>query len=239
LYNFVLHTFFLKDIPTDPSGLYWARYIFFLNRIIPVEENFWSNLSAVWSLSSFMLFYLLFPLLAKYINGLFSVILVWLLTICLRVLSIPHINLEPVVMLKYFLFGGVIFYLWKRKDKKLQISMLMMSLCILYYLYTKHLDAWIVVFVAGISILIGSEITIENKLFDRIISLMDEYSYSIYLIHALFIEAIDRYKEHTTNPNWKVMALLVGLFGTIVGSVIVHNIIEKPIQRYVRKRVQL
>ena len=44
LYNILLHGLILKDIPADPQGLYWLRYFFLTNSVIPVPNDFWGNL---------------------------------------------------------------------------------------------------------------------------------------------------------------------------------------------------
>ena len=61
LVNIVLHTFLLQDVTPDPQKLYWLRYFFLTNALIPAPDNFWSNLSATWTISLFVVFYLTAP----------------------------------------------------------------------------------------------------------------------------------------------------------------------------------
>ncbi len=68
-YNFLLHTFLLQDVPADPSGLGWLRYLFLTNAFIPAPNNFWSNLTATWTISLFAVFYLCAPFLFRWVNG--------------------------------------------------------------------------------------------------------------------------------------------------------------------------
>lgn len=65
LYNFLLHTFLLQDVTVDPAGLGWLRYIFLTNAFIPAPDNFWANLTATWTISLFMVFYLCAPFLTR------------------------------------------------------------------------------------------------------------------------------------------------------------------------------
>ena len=65
LINFLLHTFILQDVTPDPSGLKWFRYLFLTNAFIPAPDNFWSNLSATWTISLFMVFYICAPFLIR------------------------------------------------------------------------------------------------------------------------------------------------------------------------------
>ena len=69
LYNILLHGLILKDIPADPQGLYWLRYFFLTNSVIPAPNDFWGNLSATWTISLFMAFYLLVPVFVRLIRG--------------------------------------------------------------------------------------------------------------------------------------------------------------------------
>ncbi len=65
LYQFLLHTLLLKDVPDDPAGLSWLRYLFLTNAFLPGPDNFWSNLSATWTISLFLVFYLCVPFLVR------------------------------------------------------------------------------------------------------------------------------------------------------------------------------
>lgn len=69
VYNMVLHCLLLKDVPADPAGLFWLRYFFLTNAFIPGPDNFWSNLSATWTISLFVFFYLCAPLFVRLIEG--------------------------------------------------------------------------------------------------------------------------------------------------------------------------
>lgn len=69
LYNMALHCLILKDVPADPAGLYWLRYFLLTNAVIPGPDNFWSNLSATWTISLFCFFYLCAPLFVRLIAG--------------------------------------------------------------------------------------------------------------------------------------------------------------------------
>lgn len=63
LYYFITETFIFRDVPTDPSGLGWLRYLFCLNGIVPSDGYFWSNIGITWTIPVFVLFYLIAPFL--------------------------------------------------------------------------------------------------------------------------------------------------------------------------------
>nr|MCR4674017.1 acyltransferase [Lachnospiraceae bacterium] len=73
LYFIVLIFYFILyalsgNIPEDSSGLYWIRYILLINLWVPSNNDFWVNLGALWSISVFVLFYLLAPIIYKLIR---------------------------------------------------------------------------------------------------------------------------------------------------------------------------
>lgn len=86
LYNILLHGLILKDIPADPQGLYWLRYFFLTNSVIPAPNDFWGNLSATWTISLFMAFYLLVPVFVRLIRGCTSAFFCYVLALILRYL---------------------------------------------------------------------------------------------------------------------------------------------------------
>ncbi|MCD7854899.1 MAG: acyltransferase family protein [Clostridiales bacterium] len=64
--NFFVFAVAFKAVPKDTTGLGWLRYIFFLNTLIPANSvDYWNNLSALWSIPAFILFYAMAPLLFK------------------------------------------------------------------------------------------------------------------------------------------------------------------------------
>ncbi len=66
LINFFIFEIAFKAVPVDITGLGWLRYIFFLNTSIPSNSvDYWNNLSALWSIPAFILFYIVAPLLFK------------------------------------------------------------------------------------------------------------------------------------------------------------------------------
>lgn len=90
LYNILLHGLILKDIPADPQGLYWLRYFFLTNSVIPASNDFWGNLSATWTISLFMAFYLLVPVFVRLIRGCTSAFFCYVLALILRYLWVKN-----------------------------------------------------------------------------------------------------------------------------------------------------
>lgn len=56
-----------KNMPIDELGVGWWRYVTFTNYCIP-GDVLWRNIGGVWTISFFLLFYLLVPVLQRLIE---------------------------------------------------------------------------------------------------------------------------------------------------------------------------
>lgn len=62
----VANQFIWGNVPKDSyAHLGWLRYFFCLQRVIPANEVFWDNLYGLWTMSAFVLFYLIAPAIAQ------------------------------------------------------------------------------------------------------------------------------------------------------------------------------
>ena len=96
----------INQIPTDSSGLYWVRYFLFLNLWIPSEEPFWTNLGAVWSISVFVLFYIIAPFYYRVVKRFsISCLVVILSYAILKITDVVGLHDIPLRHLFYFFLG--------------------------------------------------------------------------------------------------------------------------------------
>ena len=73
----------------------------------------------------------------------------------------------------------------------------------------------------------------------RIISILDAYSYCIYLIHPVVIAIIKNiFDEWYNNAEMRLEIVIVYFIGTAVLAGICHNVIEKPIGNIGRRKEQ-
>ncbi|MCI6580664.1 MAG: hypothetical protein MSH15_01530 [Oscillospiraceae bacterium] len=227
-YNYILHTFVLKDVPTDPTSLGWIRYIFCLNRIVPAGVEFWENLSATWTISTFLLFYFMVPLLHKLIHNSKTAFAIFLLEeVIVNVVKCP----EPVEMLQFFLLGILLYYVvLENKDWKF----VTISVCYImaHGVMKSTWTVFIYAVIFSIIILSTKQLKIQNYFIKRLIDVLDEYSYTIYLVHAVVIEWFDRTKWSYFFWQYnKAISFLVIVLITLVGVVFVHNVVELPIRK--------
>lgn len=108
VYNMALHGLILHDVPDDPAGLSWLRYFFLTNAFIPGPDNFWSNLSATWTISLFCFLYLCAPLFVRLIGekngraGVFRAAVLYLAALLLRYIWVAA-GLSSYMMAFYYL----------------------------------------------------------------------------------------------------------------------------------------
>lgn len=231
LYQFILHTYILGDVPPDEMHLGWLRYIFCTSTVIPAYNNFWHNLNAVWTIPVFLFFYLLAPLLYKYIRSYNAALIGWVITYFISFYLNRYLPgwFDPIKQLHFFLFGIVIYYIIKEKvGNQLVLFLVINLLFIVFFKGDGDVNVWTVIF--GLLVIGSKDLVIKQEFLRRLIDIVDEYTYSIYLVHATVMEYIDRWRLSHTG-NWKIQACFIILVQTTIGIILVHNLIEKPIYK--------
>jgi len=226
----ILNKYF-HHIPIDIDGLGWFRYIYLLNGFIPNDTYFWSNLGITWTIPIFVFFYLVIPFIMKIMkNYKTSFIIMTLIFLISNKLN----NIYPCVIfenISYFFIGTFIYFCWK--ENKLKFSSLFFLILSIIYTILGKINYYFV-FAAIISILLENEIILSNKS-QKIINKLDGYTYTMYLVHGIvFCSLIDKLPMfQITLSNFKIGVIAIVL--SIVGTIIVHDFIEKPIQKSLTK----
>lgn len=233
LYNYVLHVFILEDVPIDPSSLGWMRYFLCINRIFLTGVNFWDNLSATWTISSFLCFYLFAPILYRVItsskHALGFLIIGYVLN---KILPLP----EPIRMMPFFACGILVYFVIKEGKEHLFITG---ALCVVL-LYGIIFETWTTIvytLIFGTIIISTKDMKTNNIFLKKVINVFDEYSYVIYLVHAVVIEWFDITKSIYRFWQHKGISFLIILLCTAIGVYVLHNVIELPIQNFLEKRI--
>lgn len=233
LYWFVLHQFILRDTPGGANSYFkWFRYVFMVNNTLPTDNMFWRNLGTTWTMSCFALFYLLVPVFKKYIKNFKHSIVLWCILFVAgkAVMRIWNVYGDSSVLcLHYFVFGIAAYYAVRegRKKERGYLFLCEMGMLFLLMVYGLYDDTfWLTIF--GILLVTSMDFTIHNRFLSKTIEVLDEYTFDIYLIHPLFM---GRNLIHTSfiDDNWgKVLTVIIGV---TITALLVHNLIEKPIQR--------
>lgn len=73
-------------MPADSMlGIGWLRYFLFLNGIVPSSQYYyWNDLWGLWTMSCFMLYYILAPIIRKYVKNYRASLFFLLLLCCLH-----------------------------------------------------------------------------------------------------------------------------------------------------------
>lgn len=229
LYNFVLYELVLQSVPVDSSGIGWSRYVFLLSTFIPADKNFWVNLCSTWTISIFVLFYIFVPLMKRYINSFKKAVALWAVLYIISLLCLGKVQYGmPFYYLHYFVMGIVFYYAEEEgKVKELIIGCVTFVLGSVAVNHTLTHTACSMLFL--IVIIAAKEIKVENERLQNVINMVDSYSYTIYLTHAVVVDGIEMIRNRY--PISWVTVLIIGVGCTVAGCFIVHRIIEIPMQK--------
>lgn len=232
-YNIILAGYV---IPEDIYKLGWIRYFLFINFCVP-GDDFWMNLGAVWTISCFVLFYLLVPVYYKYIqdmNRAYINLMICLLLKCI----IPNPWFQTVCLLYWFALGIAIhFALEEKRQHGLILYSCFMILAML--IMRRYDDALLYGHIFAIIIIVLDHITdfahLPN-LIKKVISILDEYSYCIYLIHPVVIALIKNILCKWYDMSTRFEITIGYIVGTAGLSILCHLMIEKPIDKIGRRK---
>lgn len=247
--NIVLFDIILRVMPVDTLGLGWWRYFLFLQTMIPsVDVNYWNNISALWTMSAFALFYLISPLMWNvsrkgFVHCFFLIILIYILGLIasffyrnLELLDIYSDSLDyidnknPISQLWIFAVGGGMFILRNTLRAKYIIPTIFAIFGLIYNKETVTLVCCFSVIVAATGPCYFFNIP-QWLVF--VLKKLDEYSFAIYLGHTTIIEFMsvvrDMYHLNT------IMVALCSVVGTFLFILILHKYVERPITIYFTK----
>lgn len=231
LYDIILYTFVLKDVPFDATGLGWSRYFLFLSQCIP-ESSFWRNLSATWTVSVFVLFYLLMPLFKKTIRSLKSSLVALLIFYMIaQMMGATGEWFRPFYYLYFFIIGAVVYY--AINECKTNITCVFFAIVMISQLILNKVNATTYSCIFAIIIMVTCELEIKNLKFQKIIDVLDRYSFVIYLVHAIVMDAIDIIND--TVGLSQLQIILITFIGTTVVSFVVYHCVEVPTQKIMNK----
>lgn len=229
VYNFVLYEWILHSTPADTTGIGWPRYFFFLSTFIPADINFWGNLSYTWTISIFVLFYLLVPLMKRFVKNLQGAVILWGAWYLLSVICIGRVAYGmPFFYLHYFALG-IVLYFAVRESRTKEVIIGCAVFAVGSFIANASLTHTACSMLFVILIISVKDIEIENNRLQKWIGIFDSYSYTVYLIHAVVMNGIEMLKNR--HPLSQIMILLIAVGCTLVGSIVVHHLIERPMEK--------
>ena len=248
IYYFITETFIFKDVPADPLHLGWLRYIFCLNGIVPSEGYFWSNIGITWTIPVFMMFYLLAPVIIKLAKSTFVSSVMTLFSFIVAYVVNNYLNgwMSSLIYLPCFMLG-VLIYNAKKENLRfytaigLQLFVLILKYCDWSHYASKIIEntwLWGISAIFASIILISDELIFKKQKAIKTIEVLDEHSYTLYLIHGItFCGIVDKVDINVFSNRiiGIVFRLIITIIGTGVLTVIIHKYIEKPIQHALSK----
>ena len=234
---------FARDSIPDIFGLKWIRFFLGLNTILPSNDyEIWNNPYGWWTMSSFIWFYILAPVLMKHIKNIkwaavfvpISLIawVVWKVVISYLfggVKDLDDVNMlsgaSPFGMLIYFAFGILAFYAVKEK-KELLTGFGLISFAIIGILINR--DAWAYSAITGVIIILCNRypITLKGK-WKATVQFLGSHSFNVYLVHLLAFEMSWKFVCMFAKGN--ILYLFWGVFavGILILLSCILNVVTK------------
>ncbi len=245
----LIASLFLQRYPNDITKLSWWRYYFFIHALVPTNNYFyWNNLAALWTMSSFAMFYLIAPAIHCFINNNGRKSINSLVVLCggmlLDLISAKAYLLcsgaffesgqylsshSPFAVLFVFFIGMNIYY----NSKEVINLVSLVTIGLIGSIYND--ERLIVSGLFGMLIYgtIGRQFKCSKK-YMNLLRLFDEYSFSIYLGHTTVMFILSRMQEQLGFS--KAMLAIVDLVGCFIFIPILHEVVEKPMSRLLNPR---
>lgn len=224
-----------KHIPVDIVGLGWLRYLFLLNGFIADDTYFWSNLGITWTIPVFAFFYLIAPFIMRFMKGYKSALFALALIFFTERVALCFYKCTIIENLHFFFIGILVFFCWK--DNVLTpCAFCFTTIAIIFLILGRN--CYPALFATIICCGLEREIKINEKI-QNVVNYIDEHSYTLYLVHGIvFCSLIDRIRcDRFGIPN--AIIGVIAVLGSFCGTVIVHRVIEKPIQGYLKRKLSM
>lgn len=194
-YYFIIIIFVILGIvniipwPFDETGLYFLRYFLLVSTSVPSNEVYWTNLAMTWTVSCFLCFYLIAPIIYKVVN---SFVKSWIAIVIAMMITkgLPDGILDPLKCLYAFLLGAAIYYAVEEGKEFIFITMSGFIAFIFYIhgiAYPYGDTFMIAVIILGV---LKTRITLRNDFINSLVAFIDKHSYSIYLMQGLVVTIV-------------------------------------------------
>lgn len=231
-----------RQMPTDNLlHLGWLRYFLCLNTILPSNDYYyWNDLWGLWTISCFMFFYLIAPLLKKItsnykrsiymllISGVGCYGIKQILQSLLIKINIPQAELfsgdTPFFNLMIFMIGISTWYAVKEKKESIYLMLCIVVIAIMIFMEKSNRITWGLF--AAAFIILGSKVQIKNEIFTKVIEKISAYSFTVYLVHFPVFQILGQMgMKNRTSVYYLSTAIVIIIFAAIL----IHNIAEKVI----------
>lgn len=192
----------LADTLAEPCSPRYLRYFVFLQCFTPTNNwDLWNNRSALWTMSSFIGFYILAPYLYRIINQFYKgisllIILLfgrpylasWIQNTFSGYPEEAHIewfaNMNPLTELYCFLLGAVLFLAIKQEKQNIYLIMITIILAVTAFSWYQYEFLFVLLVATGV---LSKPVT-QNEKACKWISRISGGSFALYLIHPMVLK---------------------------------------------------
>lgn len=186
-------------------GIKFLRYVFFAQLITPSDNwKMWNNYSALWTMSSFAIFYLIAPLLYKMINRFSKALILVIILLFSRSYIVTFIqNLffmypeesridrfaqhNPLVTLYCFILGVTLFLAIKENKTNIYALLILCTLIATNFSWFSHELLFTILIMAAVLM----PNIINNEKFKYFLKFISGGSFTLYLIHPMVLTIIN------------------------------------------------
>ncbi len=234
------------------NGIKWIRYILMVQCLIPsLDWDKWNNRNALWSISSFALFYLLAPFIYRLMRNIYSGVAI---TVSMLIIT-PYMKTAIISLLagwpesadiesfaKYaaftniyaFLLGVLLFVVIKeQKEHYLLFAASMFLVLSDFSIYSFEL-----IFTMLLCFIIKSPDLIKNDKLRQGFDVFRNAMFSLYLFHPMVLDSFPYYLDKETQAYKKIGYSLILYMLSIGISVIIHFGLVNKIQTKIKSRIK-
>lgn len=255
IFGIVVWDIILGKMPQDSlCHLGWLRYFLFLNMFIPSNDYYvWNDLWGLWTMSCFMFYYLMVPVIYRFVKNyrqalcfvLFTVVVGYVTkAVIYRLLvsaSIPNAEFfagDGVLFnMISFSFGTCAWYAFSEGKQKNYLALVIVALAgfLLIQEETYNRIIWSLLTVAIILSSTGFEFGGKLTSLNRLFAVLGKYSFTAYLVHMPILELLEEFSDRVLYlsflPYTILSVALTVLFAWLVGT-----FIEAPAARLIKKK---
>lgn len=237
----------LAEVFAGPCSFRYLRYFFFLQTIIPSDNwNLWNNRYALWTMSSFAVFYIFAPVICKLLNRFWktlSVLFIFLLatpfvsTWIATVLegggydsAVYFSACNPICNLYCFLFGVCIYYAIKENKSHYYVLLLFVALIVTsgqWYFYE-------IIFTLLILFMSQNKPIFLSKKCQNVLAYISGMTFTLYLCHPMILEMIAIFNHRTRISNYFYANFFIILCAVILGTCIVDSVIKAIVYTFIQ-----
>lgn len=245
----------LGQMPKDSMlGIGWLRYFLFLNGIVPSSEYYhWNDLWGLWTMSCFMLYYIIAPLIRKFVKSyraslfFLAVVIVFAYgykAVYFHLLSAKNVPWAAetagdcaVFNLISFAFGTAAWYAVREKKEKNYMRLVIAALACFLAMREDTFNRIIWSLLTVVFMLSMKDFSYGKKTqwIGDCFSFLAKYSFTVYLVHMPVIELTEYFSENVHYLGYFPFLVIV-LLATLVMTVLLHNFVEIPFAKLIRRK---